>query len=132
MLSSCQYAIIENGIFTVSTTRNMKRFVKSTLGLFDYRDFLFEDDSSIYILVKDISFYDNDKTIIYRSSPNDSDSYFNGKVIFTKMNEYGFVSLSNDDIDLIKRHIHKLSTGLFEMSYFSNRFDQFWYDKIPI
>lgn len=125
MPKNYQYAIIENGSFTVSTTSNMKGFIKSTLGMFDYRDYLFEEDSSIYILVKNLSFYDNDRSIIYKSDCGDSDSYFNGKVIFTKMNEHGFMTLTDDDIDLIKRHTHKLSTGLFEMFYSTDCINQF-------
>ena len=36
------------------------------LGVFDYRDYLFEEYLSIYLLVKDLSIYDDDTTIIYR------------------------------------------------------------------
>ena len=35
-----------------------------------------------------------------------------------KMDEYGYVSLNDDDIDLILRHLCKLPNGLFEMRYF--------------
>jgi len=36
------------------------------------------------------------------------------------MNEHGYVSLNKDDIDLILKHINKLSNGLFEMRYFND------------
>lgn len=42
---------------------------------------------------------------------------FDGTVIFTKMDDFGFASLSNNDIDIIRNHLCRLSDGLFEMSY---------------
>ena len=117
MSKSYKYVIIEKGDFVVSTTNNMKRFVMDELGVVDYRDYLFEDDLSIYILVKNLSLFDSNRTIIYKSDYDDCDSYFNGTVIFTKMDEDGYVSLSEGDIDLIRHHMHKLANGLFEMFY---------------
>ena len=98
----------------------MEKLVKNELGVFDYRHYLFENDLSIYLLVRDLNVYHNDTTIIYRSSPGDCDGIFNGTVIFTKMNEYGYVSLKENDIDLILKHLHKLPNGLFEMRYSIN------------
>ena len=115
-----RYVIIKNNELKVLKTKKMENLVKKELGVFDYRDYLFEDDLSIYLLVKDLSVYDNDTTIIYRSYLGDCDGIFNGTVIFTKMNEYGYVSLNDNDIDLILKHLHKLPNGLFEMRYFVN------------
>ena len=64
-----------------------------------------------------ISIYDDDTTIIYRGYLNDCDGVFNGTVIFTKMDELGYVSLSDNDVDLILKHLCKLPNGLFEMRY---------------
>ena len=107
-----RYVIIKNNELKILN------LVKKELSVFDYRDYLFEDDLSVYLLVRDLSVYDNDTTIIYRSYPGDCDGVFNGTVIFTKMDEYGYVSLNDDDIDLILRHLCKLPNGLFEMRYF--------------
>jgi hypothetical protein len=98
----------------------MTKLIKKELGFFDYRDYLFEDNLSIYLLVSDLSIFGDDTSIIYRSYPGDCDSTFSGTVIFTKMNEHGYVSLNKDDIDLILKHINKLSNGLFEMRYFND------------
>ena len=95
----------------------MTDLVKRELGVFDYRDYLFEEDLSIYLLVKDLSIYDDNTTIIYRGYLNDCDGVFNGTVIFTKMDEYGYASLNENDIDLILKHLHKLPNSLFEMRY---------------
>ncbi len=112
-----RYVIIKNNELKILKTKKMENLVKKELGVFDYRDYLFEDDLSIYLLVRDLSVYDNDTTIIYRSYPGDCDGIFNGTVIFTKMNEYGYVSLNDNDIDLILKHLYKLPNGLFEMRY---------------
>ena len=98
-------------------TKRMTDLVKRELGVFDYRDYLFEEDLSIYLLVKDLSIYDDNTTIIYRGYLNDCDGVFNGTVIFTKMDELGYVSLSDNDVDLILKHLCKLPNGLFEMRY---------------
>ena len=113
-----RYVIIKNNELKILKTKRMTDLVKRELGVFDYRDYLFEEDLSIYLLVKDLSIYDDDTTIIYRGYLNDCDGVFNGTVIFTKMDEYGYVSLNDDDIDLILRHLCKLPNGLFEMRYF--------------
>lgn len=113
-----RYVIIKNNELKILKTKKMENLVKKELSVFDYRDYLFEDDLSVYLLVRDLSVYDNDTTIIYRYYPGDCDGVFNGTVIFTKMDEYGYVSLNDDDIDLILRHLCKLPNGLFEMRYF--------------
>ena len=117
MCKLCKYVIIKDGVLCVLETDRMKEVIWKELGVFDYRDYLFDDDPSVYLLVKDKSVYDTDHTITYKSDPDDVDSYFNGTVIFTKMDDFGFASLSNNDIDIIKNHLHKLPSGLFEMSY---------------
>ena len=78
---------------------------------------LFEIDEKLVIPNKKLSIYDDDTTIIYRGYLNDCDGVFNGTVIFTKMDELGYVSLSNNDVDLILKHLCKLPNGLFEMRY---------------
>ncbi len=117
MCKLCKYVIIKDGVLCVLETDRMKEVIRKELGVFDYRDYIFDDDPSVYLLVKDKSVYDTDHTITYKSDPDDVDSYFNGTVIFTKMDDFGIASLSNNDIDIIKNHLHKLPSGLFEMSY---------------
>ena len=112
--------IIKNNELKILETKRMIKLIKKELGFFDYRDYLFEDNLSIYLLVSDLSIFGDDTSIIYRSYPGDCDSTFSGTVIFTKMNEHGYVSLNKDDIDLILKHINKLSNGLFEMRYFND------------
>ena len=115
MSKYCKYIIIKDNELKILKTKRMTDLVKRELGVFDYRDYLFEEDLSIYLLVKDLSIYDDDTTIIYRGYLNDCDGVFNGTVIFTKMDELGYVSLSNNDVDLILKHLCKLPNGLFEM-----------------
>ena len=117
MCKLCKYVIIKNGVLYVLETDRMKEVIRNELGVFDYRDYIFDDDPSVYLLVKDLSVYDTGHTIVYRSFPDDSDGYFNGTVIFTKMDDFGFASLSNNDIDMIRNHLRKLPSGLFEMRY---------------
>ena len=117
MCKLCKYVIIKNGVLCVLETDRMKEVIRNELGVFDYRDYIFDDDPSVYLLVKDLSIYDDDTTIIYRGYLNDCDGVFNGTVIFTKMDELGYVSLSNNDVDLILKHLCKLPNGLFEMRY---------------
>lgn len=117
MSKYCKYIIIKDNELKILKTKRMTDLVKRELGVFDYRDYLFEEDLSIYLLVKDLSIYDDDTTIIYRGYLNDCDGVFNGTVIFTKMDELGYVSLSNNDVDLILKHLCKLPNGLFEMKY---------------
>lgn len=78
-------------------------------------------NGSVYLFLTcfPISVYDTDHTIAYRSVPDNVDSYFNGTVIFTRMDDFGFASLSNNDVDIIRKHLHRLRDGLFEMSYSS-------------
>ena len=117
MSKYCKYIIIKDNELKILKTKRMTDLVKRELGVFDYRDYLFEEDLSIYLLVKDLSVYDTDHTIVYRSFPDDADGYFNGTVIFTKMDDFGFASLSHNDIDIIRSHLRRLPDGLFEMSY---------------
>jgi hypothetical protein len=117
MSKYCKYIIIKDNEFKILKTKRMTDLVKRELGVFDYRNYLFEEDLSIYLLVKDLSIYDDDTTIIYRGYLNDCDGVFNGTVIFTKMDELGYVSLSDNDVDLILKHLCKLPNGLFEMRY---------------
>ena len=117
MSKYCKYIIIKDNELKILKSKRMTDLVKRELGVFDYRDYLFEEDLSIYLLVKDLSIYDDDTTIIYRGYLNDCDGVFNGTVIFTKMDELGYVSLSNNDVDLILKHLCKLPNGLFEMRY---------------
>ena len=120
MSEYCRYVIIKNNELKILETKRMIKLIKKELGFFDYRDYLFEDNLSIYLLESDLSIFGDDTSIIYRSYPGDCDSTFSGTVIFTKMNEHGYVSLNKDDIDLILKHINKLSNGLFEMRYFND------------
>lgn len=117
MSKLCKYVIIKDGVLCVLETDRMKEVIRNELGVFDYRDYIFDDDPSVYLLVKDLSVYDTEHTIAYRSVPDDVDSYFNGTVIFTKMDDFGFVSLSDNDINIIRNHLRRLPDGLFEMSY---------------
>lgn len=117
MCKLCKYVIIKGGVLCVLETDRMKEVIRNELGEFDYRDYIFDDDPSVYLLVKDLSVYDTDHTIVYRSFPDDADGYFNGTVIFTKMDDFGFASLSHNDIDIIRSHLRRLPDGLFEMSY---------------
>lgn len=121
-----RYAILKNSELKMLKTKNMENLVKKELGdFFDYRDYLFEDDLSIYLLVRELSAFDSDTSIIYKTHPGDCDSVFNGTVIFTKMNEYGYVSLNDNDVDLIHNHLEKLPNGLFEMRYSIDDVNQF-------
>ena len=104
MCKLCKYVIIKDGVLCVLETDRMKEVIRNELGVFDYRDYIFDDDPSVYLLVKDLSVYDTEHTIAYRSVPDDVDSYFSGTVIFTKMDDFGFASLSDNDIDLIRNH----------------------------
>lgn len=113
-----RYVILKNGELKIPKTKKMENLVEKEFGnFFDYRDYLFKDDPSIYLLVNELSIFDDNTTIIYKSCPSDCDNAFNGTVIFTKMNECGYVSLNDIDVDLILKHLHKLPNGLFEMRY---------------
>lgn len=120
MSKSYKYVLIENGIMKVCCTKRMNKTVKDIFAFFDYRDYLFEEDSSLYILVKDMSYFDEKPTILYLSPFEDDDVSFNGTIVFAKFNEEGFTSLTNKDITLIQQHLHKLSNGLFQMYYSLN------------
>ena len=63
MSKYCKYVIIKNNELKILKTKRMTDLVKRELGVFDYRDYLFEEDLSIYLLVKDLSIYDDDTTI---------------------------------------------------------------------
>lgn len=117
MCKLCKYVIIKDGVLCVLETDRMEEVIRNELGVFDYRDYLFDDDPSVYLLVKDLSVFDANHTITYISDPDDVDGYFNGTVIFTKMDDFGFASLSNNDIDIIRSHLRRLPSGLFEMYY---------------
>ena len=65
MSKYCKYVIIKDNELKILKAKKMNNLVKRELGVFDYRDYLFEEDLSIYLLVKDLSIYDDNKTIIY-------------------------------------------------------------------
>ena len=45
----------------------MKEVIRNELGVFDYRDYIFDDDPTVYLLVKDLSVYD--LSLIHISEP---------------------------------------------------------------
>ena len=53
MCKLCKYVIIKDGVLCVLETDRMKEVIRNELGVFDYRDYIFDDDPSVYILVKD-------------------------------------------------------------------------------
>ena len=53
MSKYCKYIIIKDNELKILKTKRMTDLVKRELGVFDYRDYLFEEDLSIYLLVKD-------------------------------------------------------------------------------
>lgn len=55
MSKYCKYIIIKDNELKILKTKRMTDLVKRELGVFDYRDYLFEEDLSIYLLVKDLS-----------------------------------------------------------------------------
>lgn len=72
MCKLCKYVIIKDGVLCVLETDRMKEVIRNELGVFDYRDYIFDDDPSVYLLVKDLSVYDTGHTIVYRSFPDDA------------------------------------------------------------
>ena len=67
MSEYCGYVIIKNNELKILETKRMIKLIKKELGFFDYRDYLFEDNLSIYLLVSDLSIFGDDTSIIYRS-----------------------------------------------------------------
>ena len=65
MCKLCKYVIIKDGVLCVLETDRMKEVIRNELGVFDYRDYIFDDDPSVYLLVKDLSVYDTNHTIIF-------------------------------------------------------------------
>lgn len=110
------YAMIKNNKFNVLKTKNLSMIIKKELGVFDYQDYLFDENEYIYLLVRDLSFYDNNTSITYRNI-DDEITCFNGTVIFTRMNENGYVSLSDNDLAAIRKHLCQLDNGIFDMRY---------------
>ena len=51
MSEYCRYVIIKNNELKILVTKRMTKLIKKELGFFDYRDYLFEDNLSIYLLV---------------------------------------------------------------------------------
>lgn len=49
-----KYVIIKDGVLCVLETDRMKEVIRNELGVFDYRDYIFDDDSSVLK-----SFYDS-------------------------------------------------------------------------
>lgn len=117
MSKYCKYVIIKNNEFKILKTKRMTDLVKRELVSLIIVIICLKKIFQSIFFVKDLSIYDDDTTIIYRGYLNDCDGVFNGTVIFTKMDELGYVSLSDNDVDLILKHLCKLPNGLFEMRY---------------
>ncbi len=49
MCKLCKYVIIKDGVLCVLETDRMKEVIRNELGVFDYRDYIFDDDPSVYI-----------------------------------------------------------------------------------
>ena len=56
MSKLCKYVIIKDGVLCVLETKKMKEVIRNELDVFDYRDYIFDDDPSVYLLVKDCRF----------------------------------------------------------------------------
>ena len=47
MFRLCKYVIIKDGVLCMLETDKMKEAIKNELGVFDYRDYIFDDDPSV-------------------------------------------------------------------------------------
>ena len=66
MSKLCKYVIIKDGVLCVLETDRMKEVIRNELGVFDYRDYIFDDDPSVGSLtvVSNFSLTKSLKTLI--------------------------------------------------------------------
>lgn len=119
-----RYLMIKNGDVVAIETRNVLKSIVNEFKVFDYRDYLFDEDLDIYVFVKDLSYYDDNHTIYYYYG-DDLIETFNGTVIFARMVENGFRTLSKNDIELINNHLSRIDRNSFKLNYFANSVNNF-------
>lgn len=119
-----RYLMIKNGDVAAIETRNVLKSIVNEFKVFDYRDYLFDEDFDIYVFVKDLSYYDDNHTVYYYYG-DDLIETFNGTVIFARMVENGFRTLSKNDIELINNHLSRIDRNSFKLNYFANGVNNF-------
>ena len=119
-----RYLMIKNGDAVAIETRNVLKSIVNEFKVFDYRDYLFDEDLDIYVFVKDLSYYDDNHTVYYYYG-DDLIETFNGTVIFARMVENGFRTLSKNDIELINNHLSRIDRNSFKLNYFANSVNNF-------
>ena len=119
-----RYLMIKNGDVVAIETRNVLKSIVNEFKVFDYRDYLFDEDLDIYVFVKDLSYYDDNHTVYYYYG-DDLIETFNGTVIFARMVENGFRTLSKNDIELINNHLSRIDRNSFKLNYFANNVNNF-------
>lgn len=119
-----RYLMIKNGDVVAIETRNVLKSIVNEFEMFDYRDYLFDEDLDIYVFVKDLSYYDDNHTVYYYYG-DDLIETFNGTVIFARMVENGFRTLSKNDIELINNHLSRIDRNSFKLNYFANSVNNF-------
>lgn len=119
-----RYLMIKNGDVVTIETRNVLKSIVNEFEMFDYRDYLFDEDLDIYVFVKDLSYYDDNHTVYYYYG-DDLIETFNGTVIFAKMVENGFRTLPKNDIELINNHLSRIDRNSFKLNYFANSVNNF-------
>ncbi len=116
--------MIKNGDVVAIETRNVLKSIVNEFKMFDYRDYMFDEDLDIYVFVKDLSYYDDNHTVYYYYG-DDLIETFNGTVIFARMVENGFRTLSKNDIELINNHLSRIDRNSFKLNYFANSVNNF-------
>lgn len=119
-----RYLMIKNGDVVAIETRNVLKSIVNEFKMFDYRDYMFDEDLDIYVFVKDLSYYDDNHAVYYYYG-DDLIETFNGTVIFARMVENGFRTLSKNDIELINNHLSRIDRNSFKLNYFANSVNNF-------
>lgn len=111
-----KYVKVKNGKVTVHTTQNFSRTLKTVFkgNFYDSRDYLFAKDMDIRVFVEDLSIYNKPDTIYYYQE-GELLEIFCGTVLFAKMGEEDFETLSEENVQLILNSLKRINPTQFEI-----------------
>lgn len=108
------YVMIKNGDISINKTNNIKRVFKKEFdeGRFDSRDWLFKEDLDIRVFVENESVFTKPETL-YFYVDNEIEEIFYGTVIFTRLTEKSFETLTDEKLSLIINSIKLTDNNKF-------------------
>ena len=120
MKKQIKYIKVSNGKLSILQTNNFNEAIKNSFGSyfdFDSSDYIFDEDLDIRVFLKANSTFLNLEETIYYYVNNELVDINKGIVLFAKNGNRSWKSLSNKDINIIKKRLKPSPNNTFSINY---------------